>query len=95
VYVAHGIQALARRGNSAAPREYKVLRWWFRMIGMRAEIARGSRPVRSEGINLPLDLFEGRARWRDKQASILAPGVAGGQSSRLPGCPAFQPDFEL
>jgi hypothetical protein len=25
-----------------------------------------------KGIDLPLDLFEGRACWRDNQASILA-----------------------
>ena len=49
-----------------------------------------------KGIDLPFNLFEGRALGRDKQASILAPGVA--EEGDLHACRVVRcsrPDFEL
>jgi hypothetical protein len=49
-----------------------------------------------KGIDLPFDPFEGRALGRDKQASILAPGVA--EEGDLHACRVVRcsrPDFEL
>jgi hypothetical protein len=49
-----------------------------------------------KGIDLPFDLFEGRALGRDKQASILAPGVA--EERNLHACRVVRcsgPDFEF
>jgi hypothetical protein len=54
---------------------------------MRAEIADLVQFV-PKGIDLPLDLSKARARWRDKQASILAPDVA--EEGNLHACRAFR-----
>jgi hypothetical protein len=47
-------------------------------------------------IDLPFDLSKARARWRDKQALILAPGVA--EEGNLHACRVVRcsgPNFEL
>jgi hypothetical protein len=42
-----------------------------------------------KGIDLPLDLSKGHARWRDKQASILAPRCVV-EEGNLHACRAFR-----
>ncbi len=47
-------------------------------------------------VDLPLDLFERRAFWRDKQASVLTPGVA--EEDNLHACRVVRcsgPDVEF